>query len=65
MAYAKWQYPYTLTPEQRAEKKRLDEVDRAEHPLPEGSNLALHGVFFKALMEKRGRWMDESRDYCK
>ena len=65
MAYAKWQYPYVLTPEQRAEKARLDEVDKLEHPLPEGSNGELHRVFFAALVEKRGKWMDESKDYRK
>ena len=65
MAYAKWQYPFTLTPEQRAEKARLDEVDKLEHPLPEGSNRELHRVFFAALVEKRAKWMDESKDYCK
>ena len=65
MAYAKWQYPYSLTPEQRAEKARLDEVDKMENPLPEGSNRELHSVFFAALVEKRAKWMDESKDYCK
>ena len=65
VGYAKWQYPYSLTPEQRAEKARLDEADKLEHPLPEGSNRELHHVFFSALVEKRGQWMDESKDYCK
>ena len=65
MAYAKWQYPYTLRPEQLAEKARLDEVDKLEYPLPDGSNRELHGVFFAALVEKRARWMDESKDYRK
>ena len=65
MAYAKWQYPYSLTSEQRTEKARLDEVDKLEYPLPEGSNRELHAVFFAALMEKRARWMDESKDYRK
>ena len=64
LAFAKWQYPYTLTPEQRAEKARLDEAERLEHPLPEGSNKQLHNVFFTALREKRAKWMDESKDYC-
>lgn len=67
MAYAKWQYPYSLTPEQKAEKARLDEADKLEYPLPEGSNVELHRVFFSALVEKRAKWMDESKDYrmCK
>ena len=65
MAYAKWQYPYSLTPEQEAEKARLDEADKLEHPLPEGSNRELHHVFFSALVEKKGKWMDESKDYRK
>ena len=65
MAYAKWQYPYSLTAEQRAEKARLDEVEKLEHPLPEGTNRELHDVFFAALEEKKGKWMDESKDYRK
>lgn len=65
MGYAKWQYPFTLTPEQRAEKARLDEADKLEHPPPEGSNTELHRVFFAALVDKRAKWMDESKDYCK
>ena len=64
LAFAKWQYPYTLTPEQRAEKARLDRDEELEHPLPEGSNRELHDVFFAALREKKAKWMDESKDYC-
>ena len=65
VAYAKWQYPYSLTPEQRAEKARLDEVEKLEYPLPEGTNRELHDVFFAALVEKKEKWMDESKDYRK
>ena len=64
VAFAKWQYPYTLTPGQKVEKARLDDVELSERRLPEGSNRELYDVFFAALREKKAMWMDESRDYC-
>ena len=64
MGFAKWQYPFTLTPEQKAKKLALDKAEELEHPLPEGANKELHDVFFGALKEKKAKWMDESRDYC-
>ena len=65
LAFAKWQYPYTLTPEQKAEKAQLDRVEELEHPFPEGSNRELYEVFFAALREKKAKWLDGSKDYCK
>lgn len=65
LAFAKWQYPYTLTPEQKMKKAQLDRTEEMEHPFPEGSNTELYGVFFTALKEKKAKWMDESKDYCK
>ena len=65
LGFAKWQYPYTLTPEQKAKKSKLDRIEELEHPFPEGSNRELYEVFFAALREKKAKWMDESKDYCK
>ena len=65
VAFAKWQYPYRLTPEQTARKSQLDKVEEMEHPIPEGSNKALYDVFFAALRAKKAKWMDESKDYCR
>lgn len=64
LAFAKWQYPYTLTAEQKVEKAQLDRVEELEHPFPEGTNRELYDVFFAALREKKAKWMDESKDYC-
>ena len=63
VAFAKWQYPYTLTAEQKAEKGKLNKREELEHPLPEGSNKELYDVFFTALRGKKAKWMDESKDY--
>ena len=65
LAFAKWQYPYTLTAEQKVKKAQLDRIEELEHPFPEGSNRELYDVFFAALREKKAKWMDESKDYCK
>ena len=64
LAFAKWQYPYTLTPEQKAEKAELDRVEELEHPVPEEANRVLYDVFVGALREKKAKWVDESKDYC-
>lgn len=60
---AKWRYPFTLTPEQNAKKKKLDDAEELEYPLPEEANKELHHVFFAALKEKKAMWMDQSKDY--
>lgn len=65
LAFAKWQYPYTLTAEQKMKKAQLDRIEELEHPYPEGSNRELYDVFFAALREKKAKWMDASKDYCK
>lgn len=65
LAFAVWQYPYTLTPEQRARKDQLDRLEELEHPFPEGSNQKLFDAYFAALEKKQMRWMDKSRDYRK
>ena len=64
LAFAKWQYPYTLSPEQAEKKAQLKRRIEQEHPLPSGANKELYGVFFGALEEKKAKWMDETKDYC-
>ena len=64
LAFAKWQYPFTLTSEQKAKKVELDRAEESEYQLPEGSNRELCKVFLAALREKKAKWMDESKDYC-
>lgn len=65
LAFAKWQYPYTLTAEQKEKKAQLDRKEESEYSLPEGANRELYNVFFSALREKKAKWMNESKDYCK
>ena len=65
LAFAKWQYPYTLTAEQKMKKAQLDRMEELEHPYPEGMNRELYDVFFAALREKKAIWMDERKDYCR
>lgn len=52
-------YPYTLTSEQEAEKAKLD----LERSYPEGTNVALYEHFFRTLDTKRGKNMEEGKDY--
>ncbi|KAI4123441.1 MAG: hypothetical protein LQ341_007202 [Variospora aurantia] len=59
VAFAKWVYPYTLTSEQEAEKAKLD----LERSYPEGTNVALYEHFFRTLDTKRGKNMEEGKDY--
>ena len=65
LAFAKWQYPYTLSPEQAEKKAQLKRLIELQHPLPSGANKELYRVFFEALEEKKAKWMDETKDYCK
>ncbi|KAL8837230.1 MAG: hypothetical protein Q9170_002603 [Blastenia crenularia] len=58
-AFAKWKYPYTLTPEQEAEKEKLD----LSRSYPEGTNVELYESFFHQLDAKRKQYMDDKKDY--
>ncbi len=62
VAFAKWQYPDTLTPEQQEEKKGL--IIRKEF-CPEGTNMALYNQFVGQLNTLRAKHLDERKDYCK
>lgn len=61
MAFAKWQYPYTLTAEQAAEKKELDE---GMEPWPEGANVELCDEFWGKLKAGREKWIERDKDFC-
>ena len=65
MAFARWQYPYTLTPEQKAEKEVKDEQRKRYNEFPEGSNKELQEEFFKKLVEGRKRFIVPEKTYCK
>ncbi|KAI4188895.1 MAG: hypothetical protein L6R41_001829 [Letrouitia leprolyta] len=59
VAFAKWVYPYTLTPEQKTEKEKLD----LSRSYPEGTNVELYEDFFKQLDAKRELYTNEEKDY--
>jgi len=64
VAFAKWQFPHTLTAEQKAAKERADKKADEENPLPVGTNIELYSEFFGALKERRRKFLDDSKDYC-
>lgn len=64
MAFSRWQYPYTLTPEQKAEKEEKEEMRKRYHEFPEGSNKELQEEFFRKLMEGRKRFIVPEKTYC-
>ena len=61
VGFAKWQFPYTLTEEQKAEKE-ASYTKRA--PYPEGTNETLYKEFFAHIDPLREKYIDESKDYC-
>ena len=56
-------YPYTLTPEQKAEKKARA-IGREQEEPPEGANKELMDDFFRQLFEGRKRWIVPEETYC-
>ncbi len=64
VGYAKWQYPYTLTPDQEEEKRRLDNAKNDILPLPKGTNTELYREFFEPLHEKQRRYAQKETIYC-
>ncbi|KAL8789430.1 MAG: hypothetical protein Q9213_001187 [Squamulea squamosa] len=59
VAYARWKYPYTLTPEQQAEKDKLD-LGRS---YPPGTNEELYEQFFGRIDTLRQKYLDEEKEY--
>ncbi len=64
VAFARWQYPYTLTPEQKAEKEEKDKNRKRYYQFPEGSNEELQKEFFRQLAEGRKRFIVPEKTYC-
>lgn len=64
VAFSKWQYPYTLTPEQEVEKETIGQENSpvGDDP-PEGYDIKLSDDFFEKTGEKYRKWVDEGRDY--
>lgn len=63
MAWARWKYPYTLTPEQKREKEVIIERDKPQYP--EGTNVRLIHEFLGRLDDLRSKYVDEEKEYCK
>ncbi|KAL8668500.1 MAG: hypothetical protein Q9168_006875, partial [Polycauliona sp. 1 TL-2023] len=59
VAFAKWKYPYSLTPDQQAAKDKLD-MGRS---YPPGTNEKLYEQFFGRVDTLRKRYLDEEKDY--
>ncbi|KAL8708855.1 MAG: hypothetical protein Q9220_006311 [cf. Caloplaca sp. 1 TL-2023] len=59
VAFSKWKYGYTLTPEQQAEKEKLD--TKRFHP--PGSNETLYNDFFSQLDARRKKYCGDDKDY--
>ena len=62
VAFSAWQYPYTLTEEQRKVKEARDSARKDESP--EGSNKALIKDFFTQLIDGRKKWIVPERMFC-
>ena len=64
VGYAHWEYPYTLTEEQKAEKQALEEAKK-NNPPPEGTNIKLMDELFGGLNTRRDSNIDRSKEYRK
>ncbi|KAK4692536.1 hypothetical protein P7C71_g4688, partial [Lecanoromycetidae sp. Uapishka_2] len=62
VAFAKWQYPQTLSAEQAAAKGITDEKAEEDNLLPAGANRELYNAFFGAIKERRKKLMNENLD---
>lgn len=60
VALARWQFPYSLSSEQQAEKEELQKVTPAR---PERWNKELEHEFSGACDKLQEKWVDDSRDY--
>ncbi|KAI4159160.1 MAG: hypothetical protein LQ342_006807 [Letrouitia transgressa] len=61
VAWARWKYPYTLTPEQKREKEVIIERDKPQYP--EGTNVRLIHEFLGRLDDLRSKYVDEEKEY--
>lgn len=62
VAYSGWQYPYTLTEEQRKVKEARDNARKDDSP--EGSNKPLIKEFFTQLINGRKKWIVPGKTFC-
>lgn len=60
VAVARWQFPYSLNAEQKAEKEELQKVAPAK---PEGYKKELGEELSKAMDKGQEKWVDDSKDY--
>ena len=64
VGFSKWLEPVVLSEPQKAEKVALEAAEDAR-PFLEGANASLCKDFFGQLCEKRERWVNAEKDYCK
>lgn len=62
VAVARWQFPYRLSAEQKAEK---EELQKAAPARPEGYNKELEEDFSKVRDKLQEKWVDDSKDFGK
>lgn len=62
MAYAKWDFPVTLTAEQQEERRALEAFIRGG-PSPDAANLSLMKDFYEQKYAIKGKWHDPATDY--
>lgn len=60
VAVARWQFPYRLSAEQKAEK---EELQKAAPARPEGYNKELEEDFSKLRNKLQEKWVDDSKDF--
>ncbi len=65
VAFAKWQYPQSLTEEQREAKKEISDGNPFGDDAPEGYNVKLSDDFFEKIQQKHRKWVDDDKDYGK
>ena len=62
LAISRWQFPHSLTEEQKSEKEKLQKDSPAK---PEGYNHELDKEVTAALDKIRGKWVDDRKDFGK
>jgi len=63
-AFALWEFPTSLTEEQKAQKAALEDKAKRKVHLA-GTNVALRTDFFGQINRMRKKYIDPSHDYCK
>ncbi|KAM0803709.1 hypothetical protein BDR22DRAFT_839683 [Usnea florida] len=60
LAISRWQFPYTLSEEQKSEKEKSQKDSPAK---PEGFNHELEKEVKAAIDKVRGKWVDDSKHF--